>query len=355
MKKTNKIKKILILVLMCALLLTLLVGCSSKKEGVKTKTFKDSLGREVNVPVTPKKIAVTGPLAQIIVFAIAPDKLVGTATKWEEKAKGYIDEKFLALPNIGQLYGGKGDLNLETLMMSGADLIIDVGEPTKNLEKELDDIQNQTQIPCVHVNFDIKTADETYTMLGRLLDMKDEASKIATYCKEVYERTKEIAENVSRERLLYIVGEEGLNVIAKDSFYSEIIDMLSDNVAKVDNPTSKGTGNEVDMEQIIIWNPDVIIVSPNTIYDEMAEDEVWRQVSAVKNGKYYEVPEGPYNWMGFPPSIQRLLGMNWLAKVLYPKEATYDLYEEVAKFYDLFYHHELSIKEYDDLLKKSGI
>lgn len=346
-------KKTLILVLTCALLLTLLAGCSSKNENVKTKTFKDSLGREIDVPVTPKKIAVTGPLAQIIVFALAPDKLVGTATKWEEKAKGYIDEKYLALPNIGQLYGGKGDLNLETLMMSGADLIIDVGSPTDMLVKELDDLQNQTQIPCVNINFDIESADKTYTMLGKLLNMPEEASKLAAYCKEVYERTKEIAKHVSKERLLYIVGEEGLNVIAKDSYHSEIIDMLSDNVAKVDNPTSKGTGNEVDMEQILIWNPDVILVSPNTIYDEMADDEVWSQVSAIKNKKYYEVPEGPYNWMGFPPSIQRLLGMSWLAKILYPEDATYDLYDEVANFYDLFYHHKLSIKEYNNLVKNN--
>ena len=340
-------KKIIPFILICILIIS---GCASGGGEINpTQTFIDSLDREVTVPLEPQKIAVTGPFAQIVVFALAPDKLVGTAIKWEEKDKEYIDEKYLALPTIGQLYGGKGDLNLETLMMSGADLIIDVGEKTDTLAKELDDLQNQTQIPCVHINFDIKTADETYTMLGELLSMQEEASKLAAYCKNVYERTKEISEKVNKESLLYIVGEEGLNVIAKDSYHSEIIDMLSDNVAKVDNPTSKGTGNEVDMEQILTWNPDVILVSPNTIYDDMADDAVWSQISAVKNNKYYEVPEGPYNWMGFPPSIQRLLGMNWLAKILYPEEATYDLYDETREFYDLFYHHDLTKSEYEDL------
>lgn len=342
-------KKIIPFILICILIMS---GCASGSGEINpTQSFIDSLDREVNVPLDPQKIAVTGPYAQIIVFALAPDKLAGTAIKWEEKAKGYIDDKYLSLPNFGQLYGGKGDLNLETLMMSGTDLIIDIGEETDTLAKELDDLQKQTQIPCVHINFDIKAVDETYVMLGELLSMQEEAKKIASYCKNIYERTKEISEKVNKEKLLYIVGEEGLNVIAKDSYQSEIIDMLSDNVAKVDNPTSKGTGNEVDMEQILTWNPDVILVSPNTIYDEMADDEVWSQISAVKNNKYYEVPEGPYNWMGFPPSVQRLLGMNWLAKILYPEEATYDLYNETKTFYNLFFHHELTKDEFNKLVK----
>ncbi len=342
-----KILPIILIVIMC-----ITVGCGNKKTpSDETKIFTDSLGREISVPKNPEKIAVTGPFAQIIVFALAPNKLVGTAIRWEDKDKGYIDEKYLSLPCIGQLQGGKGDLNLETLMMSGAELVIDVGDQGDAIKEDLEAIQNQTNIPCAHIAYSAKDAGQTYRMLGELLEMEDEAEELANYCEKIYERTKDISEKVKKEKLLYIVGEEGLNVIAKDSYHSEIIDLLSDNVAKVDNPTSKGTGNEVDMEQILTWNPDVILVSPNTIYDEMGTDKIWSQISAVKNGKYYEVPEGPYNWMGFPPSVQRLLGMSWMAKILYPKEATYDLYDETRTFYKLFYHHELTKGEYNKLVK----
>lgn len=343
-------KKILSIILIVTLCFA--TGCGVQKESSKeTKMFTDSLGREISVPKNPEKIAVTGPFAQIIVFALAPDKLVGTSIKWDEKAKGYIDEKYLSLPCIGQLQGGKGDLNLETLMMSGAEIIIDVGDQGDYIKEELDGIQNQTNIPCIHINYEAKSAGQTYRLLGELLNMQSEAEELAEYCEKVYNRTKEISKKVDKEKLLYIVGEEGLNVIAKDSYHSEIIDLLSDNVAKVDNPTSKGTGNEVDMEQILNWNPDVVLISPNTIYDEIANDKIWSQVNAVKNGRYYEVPEGPYNWMGFPPSVQRLLGMSWMAKILYPNEATYDLYDEAKTFYKLFYHHELTEDEYNKLVK----
>ena len=58
---------------------------------------------------------------------------------------------------------------------------------------------------------------------------------------------------------------------------------------------------------------------------------------------------GPYNWMGFPPSVQRLLGVMWMEKVLYPEAADYDLYEEVKTYFDLFYHCELTQELYHQL------
>nr|HMM32457.1 ABC transporter substrate-binding protein [Clostridia bacterium] len=94
-----------------------------------TFVFTDSVGRQVELPKNIEKIAVSGPLAQIAVFALAPDKLAGVASAWDESAKQYVDEKYYNLPELGQLYGGKGELNLETLLASGVQVVIDVGEP----------------------------------------------------------------------------------------------------------------------------------------------------------------------------------------------------------------------------------
>ncbi|MDR1362495.1 MAG: hypothetical protein LBJ35_00385, partial [Spirochaetaceae bacterium] len=72
-----------------------------------------------------------------------------------------------------------------------------------------------------------------------------------------------------------------------------------------------------------------------------------------KTGAYYEVPDGPYNWMGGPPSINRYLGMLWLGKILYPEYASYDLYAEVKEYYRLFYGYELSRAKFDQLTAHS--
>ena len=107
------------------------------------------------------------------------------------------------------------------------------------------------------------------------------------------------------------------------------------------------------MEQILKWNPDVILFAPGSVYATVGEDPAWQGVNAIKNGTYYEVPIGPYNWMGFPPSVQRMLGMMWMAKLLYPEAADYDLYTEVNEYFRLFYHTTLSEDAYNALVANS--
>ena len=328
---------------------------SGADESVPTRVFTDSVGREVEVPEEITAVGVSGPLTQIVMFALAPDKMIGLGTSWDDTAAEYIDEKYLNLPLLGQLYGGKEELNLEELLKAAPQVIVDVGEPKSTIVEDLDGLQEQTGIPFVHITAGISTMDEAFIMLGDLLGMEQEAQVLADYCADAYARTSEIAENAGKAKLLYITGEEGLNVIAKDSYHAEVIDLLSDNLAVVDEPSSKGSGNEVDMEQILNWNPDVILFAPGSIYDTVAENPDWQTITAIANGDYYEVPFGPYNWMGFPPSVQRILGMQWMAKVLYPDLADYDMYECAKEYYQLFYHSDLTEEQFERLTEHSII
>lgn len=355
-------KRLLALVLALVMSLSLF-ACGQKQqpdaadEGTQTETtrvFTDSCGREVTVPADIQKIAVSGPLAQMVVFAIAPDKMVGVANAWDESAKAYFDAKYLELPLLGQLYGGKGELNLETLLAAAPDVVIDVGEPKDSMAEDLDALQEQTGIPFVHIDAYLASMDDTYAMLGDLLAMPNEAQGLADYCRYAYDTVKAIADSVEKVNLLYITGEEGLNVIARGSYHAEVIDMLCNNLAVVDEPSSKGTGNEVDMEQILNWNPAAVIFAPGSIYSTVADNENWQTIPAIRDGRYYEVPMGPYNWMGFPPSVQRILGMQWMAKVLYyPDAADYDMYETTQTYFQLFYHCDLTAEQYAALTAHS--
>ena len=99
-------KKLLILALTACLLVSCL--CAAGAEG--TRAFVDSTGRTVELPETFERIAVSGPLAQIVVFALAPDMLVGIATDWSAEAEQYLPTEYYSLPVLGQLYGTKGAL-----------------------------------------------------------------------------------------------------------------------------------------------------------------------------------------------------------------------------------------------------
>ena len=351
-----KAKKLLAL-LLAVVMVPGLMACGTKKKEADpnaTRIFTDSTGREVEVPVQIDKVALSGPMAQIVLFALCPDKLVGVSNAWSTEAEQYLDEKYFTMPEIGQLYGGKGELNLETLLQSGAQVVIDVGEPKGSIKEDMDSLQQQTGIPFLHITADTESYPAAYRMLGDLLNMKDEAQTLAAYCEKIYDRTVSIAGSVEKANVLYVTGDAGQDVIASGSYHAEILDLLTNNPAVVDDPSSKGTGNEVSMEQILTWNPDVVVFAPESIYATVQDDAAWQSVTAIKNGAYYEVPFGPYNWMGFPPSVQRYLGMMWLSKVLYPDAtAQYDLFDDVHEYYELFYHCDLTRAQYDALVANS--
>ncbi len=333
------------------LALTLGLSCLTAFAESDTQVFVDSTGREVVLPAKIERIAVSGLLAQIVVFPVAPEKLVALASAWDAASSAYIATEYYDLPVLGHLYGGKAELNLEELLMAAPDVVIDVGETKGDVAGDLDALTQQTGIPFIHIAAGTDNMAEVYRTLGKLLGKEEQGEKLAVYYDGILQRTRDIAAQVEKVNLLYITGEEGHNVIAKGSYHSEVIDLLSNNLAVVDNPSSKGFGNEVGMEQILLWNPDYIIFSTESIYDDVADKPEWQTITAIQNGCYYKTPEGPYNWMSFPPSVQRLLGMMWMAKILYPETAAYDLYEEVNAYFNLFYHCELTREQYDALVQ----
>ena len=133
-------RNILLWAFVMALLLT---SCAQKpaENTVNEKTFTDSLGRTVELPERVERVAVSGPLAQIVLFSLCPEKLVGIAEEWDASAEEFLDTEYYHLPVLGQLYGGKGELNLETLLSSGAQVVIDVGEPKVTAAEYLNALQ----------------------------------------------------------------------------------------------------------------------------------------------------------------------------------------------------------------------
>ena len=324
-------KRLLCLLLSLLLLFSLCACGVTSPADPFGQTFTDDLGRQVMLPENIDKVAVSGTVAQMAVFALCPEKLAGVAEAIP--LPGYED-----LPVFGQLYGGKGELNLETLLQSGAQVIIDVGEAKASLAEELDDLQEETGIPFVHIDASLATYGQAFRTLGAMLGLSEQAEPLANYCENAYDTACALAGSVEKISAVYVTGDAGQNVIAKGSFQGEVMDLLTHNAAVVDAPSAKGTGNEVSMEQLMLWDPEVIIFSPDSIYARVADDPVWQTLTAVQTGRYYEAPSLPYNWMGFPPGVQRCLGLLWLGKALYPENADYDLSAKAAEFYELFYH-----------------
>jgi iron complex transport system substrate-binding protein len=280
--------------------------------------------------------------------------LVGVSNAFAEDAQSYISEDILNKTEIGQLYGGKREMDLEALLAADPDVVIDIGQAKKSMAEDFDALTEQTGIPFIHIDADVSTAAEAYRILGKLLGREEQAEKLAVWCETTYQRTLELMEKVDadnvRKTLLYCLGEKGTNVIAEGSFHAQIVNLMSRNIAVIEDVVSSGDGNQVDLEQILLWNPEVIVFAYDSCYDTVGEMAQWQSVTAIEEGTYYEAPYGPYGWLSSPPAVQSYLGMLWLGSVLYPDYVAYNLQEEVTAYYEMFYGCTLTESMYADLL-----
>ncbi|MGM9589007.1 MAG: ABC transporter substrate-binding protein [Faecousia sp.] len=367
-------RKLSILLALC-LLLTVFSGCGRSESTPETtpqntvaetvpaettpeiREFTDSAGRTVTIPYEITSIAVSGPLSQVYLLPLAGDMLVGVSNSFADSAAVYLPDYVTQLPELGQLYGGKGEMDLEALLAAAPDVVIDVGEAKKAIVEDLDALTEQTGIPFVHIDATVATAPDAYRQLGSLLGREEKAGELASWCESTYNRAAAMMEKVdadnARKTLLYCLGDKGVNVLAEGSFHAETVNMIGKNLAVLEEVVSSGNGNEVDLEQILAWNPEYIIFAPDSCYDEAAALPEWQSLEAISSGHYYETPYGPYGWLSSPPAVQRYLGILWLGALLYPEYVDYDLQEEVTAYYKLFYDCDLTDEMYQSLIQNA--
>ncbi|MDR2485304.1 MAG: ABC transporter substrate-binding protein [Treponema sp.] len=316
--------------------------------------FTDSAGRQVEIPAKITRITASGSLAQMFLIAIAPDLLCTVTSAFPQQEAEFMPGYLANLPAAGQFYGA-ANINLEEIAAIGPEIVIDVGESKDTIAEDMDAISKAVAVPTVHIAAGLRSTPEAFRTLGGLLGRQEKGEALAAFCEKTLAWADRIMAQAGNNKkpALYCLGKQGLNVLAAGTFHTEVLDKLADNRAVVSNPASRGTGNETNIEQLLLWDPEVILFGFNSVYDSAGSDPVWRQMRAVRNGAYYEVPQGPHNWMGGPPSINRYLGMLWMLKIFYPEYADFDLYAEVAEYYRLFYSFELSQERFNALTARS--
>jgi iron complex transport system substrate-binding protein len=333
------------------------VSGQSVSDQSDTVKITDMLGRNLTVPSEIKAAITTYPPTTILVYMLAPDKLAGWNFMNSYDDYAYMNDTYYSLPSVGGWYGTTTG-NYETIMNINPDVVIDRSGTDGQIGDELLTRQEMFgSLPVIAVDYSmiyVNESDPTIEYLGELLDSKEQAEDLIEFRTSVFDeinsKVSEIPDD-EKARVYYAEGPTGLKTDPTDSVHSQVIELCG-GVNVADCPLTPGIGmTEVSMEQIIEWQPEVIITSNAQFYSSVYSDSLWTDVDAVKNERVYLVPTNPFCWIDRPPGPHVILGTAWTAKSLYPELfEDMDMEQLTRDFYSQFFHYELTDGELNNLL-----
>ncbi|HUH86132.1 MAG TPA: iron ABC transporter substrate-binding protein [Stellaceae bacterium] len=316
------------------------------------RTFTDGAGRQIDVPQHIERVFAAGSPAATTLYTLAPQMLLGWTAPLSDAEKAFLPARYAALPVLGRLTGRANTANVETVLAARPDIILDLGDVDPTHVSLAERTQEQTGLPYLIFDGSFDKTPELYEALGRLLGTEKEAAELADYARRTLDEVKEGMARLPaarRPRVYYARGPDGLETALDGSINTEMLRYVgAENVARSPDRHNTATASP---EQILAWDPDVVITMDERFYHAIWDHPLWRGIKAVRDHRVYLLPRLPFGWFDSPPAVNRLIGVRFLAATLYPDVFPRDLRETTSEFYRLFYHEKLSEAQLDQLLK----
>lgn len=312
--------------------LVLLVGISGKI-GAEKKTVVDMVGREVKLPEKVERVVTTyTPATQFVMALGADDRLVsGSSGMPNQKIFKLINPEIKNLKSVGSKNKG---VNLESIMEVDPDLVVmfphNDGVDSANRLKELG-------ISTIVINPEsFQQIREANILLGKALNLEDKAVIIDKQYEKILklaERTRDIPQNERKE--VYFANSELLDTVGKNMLQTDLIEL-----AGGINPARdvKAGFIRTSAEELINWNPDLVIVSQfyRKSLEKLKNSAKYQSIAAFKNDKIYRIPSNLEPW-DYPSPTSSLI-VAWLGMKLYPEKFTDIEFKNIADdFYRTLY------------------
>lgn len=358
-RKSKIIISILIILVVCGAVATIFLTPSTI-ENNGSKNITDMANRSVQIPASVNHIASTSPSMTTIVYMIAPEKLVGLNFAWNKYEEKYVPSRYRNLPVIGGWFGSQTG-TYEEFIASGPDIIVDsVNKHGSNISDVLEHQEKFGELPVVAVENSNKLLNmsDSILFLGEVVGAEDKAKELSDFNEKYLSLVHEKAGDISDKKSVYYAeGKDGLQTVPSGATQGQQIKLVgAQNVANELNYGNNSAAIQVSIEQVIKWNPDVIITTNPDFYKSVYNDSKWADIDAVKNHEVYLSPQSPFKWFGRPAGANLIIGLPWTAKVIYPEEFdNLNMVEITQEFYSNFYHVDLSQKEAKQMLLDSGL
>lgn len=320
----------------------------------QAREITDMAGRQVVVPDQIRRIYAAQPYTHVLTYMLAPDMLIGHLSVIGEKERRFFRPEAVDLPLLGGAPGSGQQVNMETVLAARPDIVLMKGNAASDVSRAAEKFA-QVGLPVVFV--DLEAIDDYpagIEFFGKLIGRGEKAKRMADHARKVLADVGRAVATIpedKRIRVYYAESPDGLATECDQSFHAEAIKRAGGVIVHQCLLKTHMGMEKVSLEQIIAYNPDVIVANDAQFEAAVYGDPRWAGVKAVADHKVWTVPRTPFNWIDRPPSVTRIAGIQWLAGRLYPKAYSVDLRRELREFHRLFMGIDLSDEDLDKWLK----
>lgn len=327
----------------------------AREAAAADRRILDATGRTVTLP---KRIERIGCLTGASYEKAA---LVGVADKVVVRAATFPPWMAQTNPRVAEITAIRNshNPNIEELLRRKLDLLFFWDDPELAAKIESSGIAVVSPQP---ERKKISSAEEFIAQFKAEVDVYGRvfggsaAARARTWSDYVDRRVRYVRERLARlppgqrPRTYYVRGPDALTTHGGDQNISWLGEMAGADMV-VKHSSAKGIA-QVSLEQLMLWNPEVIFVGRQYAPELVLQDSRWQHIAAVKSGRVYVIPDGVFFW---DSSSEGILLLQFLAQKLHPELfQDLDLRKEVRDYYDRFYRYHLSERELDLLLAGKG-
>ncbi len=319
----------------------------------QTRSIADSAGRVVELPEQVATVFAAGPPAAILLYILAPDRMLGWPRANRADERQFLAQPYADLPELGTLTGQGGEANLERVLALKPDLIIDFGSVRDTYVDLANRVQAQSGIPYLLIDGRFENTPAALRLLGEALGIPERGEALARDAEATFARIDALLAEIpesERPRVYLARRPEGLESGVVGSINTEILERAGGVNVLGRSDTARGLVR-VNFEALLAADPDVIVTWDRQFYDSHRDSPLWTRMRAVQQAQVYLSPVLPFGWIDRPPSLNRIIGLDWMAATLYPERFAIDLRARTRDFYRLWYHLDLSESQLDRLLQ----
>lgn len=320
------------------------------------QSAKDMLGREVIIPQKVEKVFSASPPMMALLYALAPEKMIGVNYRFFEIEKHFMLPHVANLPVLGSFFSAGNQANLEKVITLEPDMVF-MWDIVRQNGLFFEQALEKFDIPVAYIaQNSIEETLEALRVMGVFLKEEKRANELIAYGSRALERVKKSVDSlgdIPRKRVYLAQGNDGLTTECDGNLQSQIVPLVGGtNVHQCDNTFQGGVKkNKITLETLYMYDPDVIFVWNLEFFKTLDDSSPWRNLRAFRENQIYFSPISPFNWLSRPPSLMRILGALWMHNILYPEHFSIDTTKEIQQFYELFLHVKLDEKDIKTLLK----